>query len=512
MGVNLNKSKIIQGTLILTLAGILTRFIGFFYKIFLSNAMGAERLGLYQLIFPIYSICFTLYASGIQTAISKLTAEEVGKGRPDHAPRILKHGLILSFATALLLTILLFQNSEWIASRILLESRCAPSLRILSLMFPFCGITACINGYYFGLKRAGVPAATQVIEQTIRVACVFIFALRPNNGDAAVTCELAVFGMLAGELASNLYNLISLFVLKPSKKLPVLAKLSKKRRTLHLLLKTSLPLTSNRLCLSLLHSFETILIPSMLQRSGLSNAAALSIFGILNGMSVPFLLFPSALTNALSVLLLPEISEAQAQNHQIQINRSITLSIKFSLLLGIVSTGIFGFFGDFLGNAVFHEPLAGTYLVGLAWLCPFLYLATTLSSILNGLGKAHVVFLNSTIASVARIIILALLIPSKGILGYFLSLLVSELLITYLDLRAIYKTAPFSFDSINTLLKPGIITVLSGAILYGMYRLLKADTQIPDLILLLCMCALFCIIFIVFLFLTKSVSKNEWKG
>jgi len=66
----MSKNTIIKGTLILTFAGLLTRLIGFFYRIFLSKALGAETLGLYQLIFPVYGICFTIYASGIQTAIS----------------------------------------------------------------------------------------------------------------------------------------------------------------------------------------------------------------------------------------------------------------------------------------------------------------------------------------------------------------------------------------------------------------------------------------------------------
>ena len=64
----MSKNSIIKGTLILTAAGLLTRIIGFFYKIYLSGLIGARNLGVYQLIFPVYGICFTLYASGIQTS------------------------------------------------------------------------------------------------------------------------------------------------------------------------------------------------------------------------------------------------------------------------------------------------------------------------------------------------------------------------------------------------------------------------------------------------------------
>ena len=69
------KSKLAKGTIILTIAGFISRILGFFYRIWLSDQLGSELLGIYQMIFPISSVCYTIYASGIQTAISKLTAE-----------------------------------------------------------------------------------------------------------------------------------------------------------------------------------------------------------------------------------------------------------------------------------------------------------------------------------------------------------------------------------------------------------------------------------------------------
>ena len=58
------KSTLLTGTLFLTLAGILTRIIGFFYRIFLSRTIGAEGLGIYQLIAPVTAICFAFTAAG----------------------------------------------------------------------------------------------------------------------------------------------------------------------------------------------------------------------------------------------------------------------------------------------------------------------------------------------------------------------------------------------------------------------------------------------------------------
>ena len=64
------KQTIIRGTLILTVTGFLSRFMGFFYRIFLSRTFGEEGVGLYQLIFPVYALCYSLTTAGIGTASS----------------------------------------------------------------------------------------------------------------------------------------------------------------------------------------------------------------------------------------------------------------------------------------------------------------------------------------------------------------------------------------------------------------------------------------------------------
>ena len=46
------KHLLIKGTLILTLTGFITKIIGFLYRIFLSQVIGAQGMGIYQLIFP----------------------------------------------------------------------------------------------------------------------------------------------------------------------------------------------------------------------------------------------------------------------------------------------------------------------------------------------------------------------------------------------------------------------------------------------------------------------------
>jgi stage V sporulation protein B len=513
---HLKRSNILRGTMILTLAGFITRFIGFFYRIFLSNTMGAELMGIYQLIFPVFAICYTIFATGIQTSISRLVAAEIGKRNPKNVYKILRIGLILSVSLAVVLAAIVFINSRYIAWRFLLEPRSASSLRILAVVFPFCGVTACINGFYYGLKRAEVPASTQLVEQAVRVVIVYLAALYFGEGNLKVTCEIAVFGVVVGEVASSIYNFSSLFITKRPSSLLIYgpdpnAAASRKRVILKDMLSLSVPLSANRLLLSILHSIEAVLIPAMLRRSGLSTQEAMITFGVLNGMSIPFIMFPTALTNALAVLVLPTISEAQAVNNDKLIGKTTAITIKYSLIIGIISSGVFLVFGRDLGNAVFHNAASGDYLMILAWLCPFMYLTTTLSSVINGLGKAHITFINSIIGTLSKILLIITLIPSRGINGYLIALLIGQLIITGLDTFAVIRNVHFTFDSLNSIVKPGIITVIAGFLLKEGYLYIKKMTHFNEVVFLLTFCFLLCAICFGFLIMINAISRKDFR-
>ncbi len=519
----MSKHSIIKGTLVLTVAGLITRIIGFFYRIILSNALGARNMGVYQLVFPVYSICFTLFASGIQTSISRLVAAQTGiygEGHNHNITRILRIGLLCSLSVACTLSILVFSFGDLIATRFLSEPACADCLKTLSLAFPFCGITSCINGYYYGMKETKVPASTQLIEQSTRVLFVFALAFFIGGGNTTITCEIAVLGLVMGELSSCVFNSFSLYRAKRKhdrmKRTDFLTMEREKRvvkmpKILRQLLKQAIPLTSNRLLLSVLGSIESVLIPIMLRRSGYSAYEALSIYGILIGMAIPFIMFPSAIPNSFAVLLLPTISEAQAKGKADLIGKTTAVSIKYCLLIGVLSTGIFVAFGMPLGIVVYNNATAGQFIISLAWLCPFLYLTTTLSSIINGLGRAQVTFFNSIIGVSIRILVVIFVIPKYGIYGYLLGNLFSQICITILDYTTICRHIHFETHFLDWLIKPGLIVGLLGFISFYSYDLLVQIISLPPSVILLLMTIGFCAIYLLILKMAGIFTLNELK-
>ena len=438
------KHPLIAGTLILTLTGLASRFIGFFYRIFLSRLFGAEGMGIYQLISPVLALSFSLTAAGIQTAISKYVAgETVSKDYRSSALHLFT-GFVLSMAASILCTIGIYCFADQIAVSFLLEKRTAPLLRIIALSIPMATVHSCINGYFYGIRKTSVPSICQLSEQLIRVGSVYVIYYFCLKYGMEPTISFAVVGLVIGESASMLVSIIAVrahfYHVVPKRYGPLLCvntrlfcETSKK------LLALAIPLSLNRVIINFLQSIEAIFIPNRLMSYGYDNATALSVYGVLTGMALPLILFPGAITNSICVLLLPIVSEADAAANTSTIRKAINKSISYGFGLGILFTTLFLISGRFLGNLLYQSSLAGSFILVLSFLCPMMYIASTLNSILNGLGKTGQTFAYSMISLLVRLVFVFFVIPVWGIHGYLCGLIVSQMVQTVLCMAAVRK-------------------------------------------------------------------------
>lgn len=419
-----NKHPIYTGALWLTLTGLFCRFIGFYYKIFLSRTIGAKELGLYQLSMPLLGIGVAFANAGIHTAISKHVAAAASKAQ---SKRYLYVGLIFSIGVGCAFSIPCFFLSEWIAETFFCTPNIAGLLQILSLCIPLECFHGCINGYYYGQQKAAFPSFGQCIEQIIRVCSVFVIylVLQQNGGDFSKIH--AMLGLLFGECASTLYYLTLLSQQNPNK-----TKHLHFNVTLRELLPMALPVTATKLSLTFLSSFENISIPLRLVQFGLNQTQSLSIYGIYSGMAAPMVFFPTVLANSIAVMLLPSISRAKAEKKTAYIQHSISIGFALCMLLGFICAFIFYFFGDFMGEFLFHNQVAGIYIKTLGWLCPFLFLGITMNSILNGLGNTKDTFIISVSGASLRLLFVLFAIPQYGFRAYLLGVLTSQIASSFL--------------------------------------------------------------------------------
>ncbi|MDR2898848.1 MAG: oligosaccharide flippase family protein, partial [Clostridiales bacterium] len=295
---------IIQSTVILTAANIINRIFGFVYRIYMSNMIGAEGMGLYQLIMPVYSLAWSISCSGFTTTVSKITASEKIKGEYGNMGRVLKIALTITVSIGTVLSVLLFFGADMLAMGMFNDTRLIPALKILSVSFPFMAAGSCIRGYFIGLQETTVPAVSQVFEQCVRMAVIYILGGMFIPMGLTYACAVAVAGILAGEFLSFLlvvfaykgFKVKNNFVKKPSMPVDAASKL---------LISMAMPLALNRITGSVLGAFENTLLPRRLMLYGMTNSQAVSEFGKISGMAMPLIYFPSAMLVALAVSLVP---------------------------------------------------------------------------------------------------------------------------------------------------------------------------------------------------------------
>ena len=421
------KQAIIKGTFILTFTGFATRFMGFFYRIFLIHTFGEEGVGLYQLVFPIYALCFSLTCAGIELALSRCVAARMTQNRHKEARELLYTSLTLTVAFSAIITLILQKYAIPISEIFLREPRCADLLVILSYAFPFASVHSCICGYYFGLKQTRIPACSQFVEQTVRILFVCLLYLYGTNHGIRFSVSIAVVGLAAGEVAS------SVFCLRAFTNKRILNALTHFRfhgclKHSRELLTLSIPLTASRVLLNILQSIEAVSIPVRLQYYGMTLSESLGTYGVLTGMALPCILFPSAITNSVSTMLLPTVAEIQALDNRKELSDLVNKVTYSCIFLGSICCVSLLCFGEWIGSILFHSTLAGDYIITLAWMCPFLYTNNTLISIINGIGKTPLSLGINSASLGIRIASVFFLIPAFGIEGYLWGLLVSQVL------------------------------------------------------------------------------------
>ena len=349
----------------------------------------------------------------------------------------------------------------------------------MALAIPCTSVHACLCGWYYGKEKVQVPALSQMVEQCIRIFTVFLIARIWEEQGRPVTVLAAVAGLVAGEAGSALFTLLSFLLFGNRKKDgPSVSGRPAPSSVLTAaapLLAMALPLMGNRLVMNLLQSLEAILIPVRLELSGLSRSQALSVYGVLTGMALPFVMFPSAIINSLAVVLLPSVARHQSLGNRSGILKNIALSFRYSAYMGILCIGIFTSFGDSLGLQVFKSAEAGSFISILAWLCPFLYLSTTMGSVLNGLGKTSVTFLHNLVSLLVRLAFVFFGIPRAGIRACLWGMLAGELVLSLLHLYSLRRLVRYAPNAWAVIVKPSFC--LASAL--GIFSLFPDPLPLP---------------------------------
>lgn len=464
----MKKDSFFRDSFILTLSNLITSVLGFIFSIILSHKLGAEGMGLYGLIMPIYDLFICLISGGMIAAISKVSAEYFSKKDFKNLNKTIHISMSFDFFWGLSVAIIVFLSSTIIGKYILKDVRSITSIKVICPAMLFIAISSILKGYFYGISKVKIPAFIDVFEKTLRIVFLVIIVYAFSLKKIENTVTAAYITLTIGEFVSTFLLYISYIMHK--KKLNFGHKYERKAQLLFNVLSISFPLCLTGFLTTILFTFSTILIPRRLLSAGFTYSNALSLMGKFSGMSLNIIFFPMVIIHSISIILIPDLSQTVSNKNYLAVEDRITNVLRISLLLGLSSTIICLTIPQNLGYLFYRRNDLGGYISFAALSAPFIYISATTNGILNGLGKQGVILRNSLIVAIEEILLIFIFvrIPFINIYGVGISLIFTSITELVLNLRIIKSNYFINMDKGEL-----IITVLLSILLLFILNILK---------------------------------------
>ena len=149
----MNKKTFVKNTAVMTVTSLLLRTLGIVFRVFISGRVGAEGMGLYQLVFSVYVLGTTFAAAGIVTAVTRMVAEQIARGTPVNVSRVMRLSMGLCVLIGTASAAILFFGAPTIGGWVG-DARTVPALAVSGLALPFIGVASCVKGYFMARRRA----------------------------------------------------------------------------------------------------------------------------------------------------------------------------------------------------------------------------------------------------------------------------------------------------------------------------------------------------------------------
>lgn len=477
----MKKQTFLQGAFILTAAGMISKVLGLVYRFPLSRLIDDVGMGLYGMVYPIYTLLLALSTAGVPVAISKLVSEKLVQGREKEARRIFHVALVSFSLIGFALSAGLFMDAHHLVKIGFVRDPRAywgvlavsPAVFVVSLLVSF-------RGYFQGWQMMTPTAVSQVWEQMIRVTTALVlgyFLLRYGVEFAAAG---AVFGAVTGGLAALTVLLYYYLTRRRQLKLEYIAperKVVQERgesgwRIFKRIISISVPISLAGLVMPIMQNIDLAMVPARLMRAGFDINQATAFYGQLSQMAATLVNMPTIITLSLAASVVPAISEAHAAKRLDLVNSRIATALRVAILLELPAFVGFLVLATPITIMLFDNAQAGKALEAISPAVLFLGLHQVTSGILQGLGKPMIPLKNLFTGAVAKVGLTFYLtaIPEIGVRGAAYGTVTAFVLASLLNLYSISRYATLRLNVLGMIIKPLFAVILMAAAVVEIYQ------------------------------------------
>ena len=421
---------IFYSALLLTAVNLLLRFVSTSFQVYLSGRIGPEGIGLLQLVLSVGALSMTVGMGGIRTATMYLCAEVVGQKRQEQMIWVLSGCIAYSVILSSVVACLLYHFAPLIAGKWIGNDTTVSAIRLLAYFLPVNCLCGVMVGYFTGVSHIGTLAAVEVAEQLFSMAATVLLLSFWAENDPSKACRAVIMGSGFG----GCFTLTVLLLLKRLENAVIGTRVQIGRK----LWEIAAPLAIADNIKAGISTTENLMVPKRLALYP-GEATPLAAFGMVCGMVFPVLMFPAAILFGLAELLIPELARCNAAGSHSRIRHLTERSLLLALIYGCFCGGILYLLADDLCITLYNTPEAGKFLRWFSLLAPMLYCDAIVDAMTKGLGKQNICVRYNIITSAMDVCLLFILLPKYGMVGYFISFLITHLINFLLSIRLLQK-------------------------------------------------------------------------
>ncbi|MBW6411145.1 putative polysaccharide biosynthesis protein [Clostridium weizhouense] len=506
----MKKQSLIKGSLILGIAGILTRFLGLFFRWPLIMLIGDEGIGYYQMSYPLYMF-FVAMASGIPVAISKMISENNAVNDINGSFEVMKESAILMSILGTGTTCALFFFAKPIISFLKWDFKAYYSLIGISFAPIIISFITIFRGFFQGLQNMSPSAVSQVIEQIGRIIFGVGLAVFFLPKGIEYSAGGAAFGATAGAVLAGIYLYKKYINIKKDYGIK---KVKTNPEVLNNILKIAIPISLGATVGTIMGLIDSIVVPQKLLQAGFSSMQSTVLYAQLTGKASVIVNVPLTLSMALCTSLIPIIAENFILKNHLEVKRKINVSMKLSAVIAIPC--MFGIF--FLAEPIMRFIFPGKFegfeiLKYLSLSIPFIIITQTTTSILQGTGNYIIPVINLFIACLVKIILTWTLVPIKSIniYGAVIASISAYFVSSILNLLLMKFRLKIKLNLYQILIKPAYASTLMMLLVLMSYNYIYKSTTSNGVS---CLVSIFLgiIVYIILIMLFKVFKIEEIKS
>ena len=461
------------GAVFLTVFSVLSQMLGFAYRVGLARVVGAEVMGLYQLVMPVYSVLMSITAVGLTAVVSNLSSRYLALDNSRAVGQTMKACVSLFACAILPVSVVTVALYDPISVYLLGDARTQLGLVLLLPCVALTGIENFHKHFFYGTGQVRPPAVVELLEQFIRAGAVLglLILFLPQNPERTV--GLIVAGMIICEIFSSV-TLVLLYR-RRMKRLGMAGAGERRGRLYRRVASIALPVGATALLGNLMSAVNAALIPQRLVAGGMEPGEAMSAFGILCGMTMPMLSLPTVFLGALTLVMVPRIARSCALGRMDQVRGGVLRCMEVVALVILPCMALITVVGPDLGLLLFGAREVGAYMVPLAFATVCGCFQSVLSGTLNATDRQGTAAAIALLCDVVQLALTVLLMgrPGGGMEGFVVGVVVSSVLGLILCGRAVRRHIKMSLPVWRFVGVPGLAALLSWQISLLLFRSLN---------------------------------------